>query len=450
MSILSKSIYEEVPYVSLQREIELAIKGQRSLARQIAGFHDEPSFERLINSALRQKQASVVSRLQITCKTHKPAGQVGFRGIHATPSYLLLGLSSWVAFILASFLKQSEYSHILRDTQQFVSEVSAVQAEDHHYMIKFDITDYFMSGTREDLAKDATSHITNQTLRSLVYDAIITLLYSQLVSTPEDVGRLWRVLHGSGMGLKHSGETMDIALANLCEVCWCTNPRIMEMHGIVKYWRYRDDGFVIASDRSMTYHYFKGMRERAKYFKVVIEGTNRKALKFLEVMVRKVNKQYICTPCFKETTLRNHPLCITSAHPWHTLVSWPVAQLRRLGSISTSIKEANQAKEVFIARFVEHLAPTELISLLKRTKPQMPKATKEPVQTNQEGPVSLVFWFPVGFHPAIQRFLGSALHKFNSDQSYQCLISSSFNLNTEVKVKIAWKKRAEVSERYYC
>ena len=51
------------------------------------------------------------------------------------------------------------------------------------------------------------------------------------------------------MGLLHSRDVADLADYNRAERGWAACPAIMEMYGIVKIWRFRDDVLVQASER---------------------------------------------------------------------------------------------------------------------------------------------------------------------------------------------------------
>ena len=57
--------------------------------------------------------------------------------------------------------------------------------------------------------------------------------------------------------------------------------------------------------------------------------------------------------------------------------------------------------------------------------------------------------FQSAFHPALQRFLGAALSKLNCDNYFQYLIRSTFNLDVNVVVGIAWEMNFDILRTFY-
>eukprot|EP00973_Karenia_brevis_P085920 11916898-Karenia_brevis.AAC.1 len=74
-----------------------------------------------------------------------------------------------------------------------------------------------MSGSAQQLTDDAVKIIDDLKLRKLARDVIWWLLDHQYVVNPLD-GSLHKVVLGSGMGLRHSGELADAALVGRAEM----------------------------------------------------------------------------------------------------------------------------------------------------------------------------------------------------------------------------------------
>jgi hypothetical protein len=156
-------------------------------------------------------------------KTHKPAGEVSFRPVHATPNYSMMGLAMWLVLILRKKMNDPRFSFLLSDSLQFVRGISSMIPTGKSFFMKMDLKDFFMSGTSDELKNDVIAIFDPANegyLRGLVSGTIDLLLSSQYVSAPCFPGRLWRVVRGAGMGLIFAGDMCDMALATRAELEW--------------------------------------------------------------------------------------------------------------------------------------------------------------------------------------------------------------------------------------
>ena len=146
--------------------------------------------------------------------------------------------------------------------------------------INADIQDFFMSGTSDELTKSAMEHdafdMLSDKQRHLLSDTIRFLLDQQFVVSSELANRIFQVQRGTGQRLKHSGDLADICLAHVAEINWASNKRVQAAFGIKLFTRFRDDTFIIATDRTLSHKYLRGYIERSRFFKIVCEGINRK------------------------------------------------------------------------------------------------------------------------------------------------------------------------------
>ena len=85
-----------------------------------------------------------------------------------------------------------------------------------------------MSGMPGKLANDATQQMTDINEKRLTRKAILILLDSQMVTSPQLPSRVCKVKLGSGMGLIQSGDVTDAALASKSEVAWAANKAIQK------------------------------------------------------------------------------------------------------------------------------------------------------------------------------------------------------------------------------
>ena len=179
-------------------------------------------------------------------------------------------------------------------------------------------------------------------MSGITEDALTLLLSSQYVLSDHLPNRAWRVLKGSGMGLKHSGETADAALYTVAERERAGDHNIQVQHEIVGFARFRDDVFVVGRNRSLLHKSIRQYFERARYFKMICESGSSHSAKFLEVTVSRKGSQLCAIPTWKPTAL-GVPLAEDSAHPKHVHESWPTAVVMRLIHISTHLKDANKS-----------------------------------------------------------------------------------------------------------
>ena len=91
--ILGSEFYVEVPpRIDMQMYLGSAI----GIINDIAKYEKQKSLIRDLGKSMRMKEASLISKLKLTVKTHKSPRKVGHRNIHAADNYALKGLSIWV------------------------------------------------------------------------------------------------------------------------------------------------------------------------------------------------------------------------------------------------------------------------------------------------------------------------------------------------------------------
>lgn len=83
------------------------------------------------------------------------------------------------------------------------------------FLVKADIKEFFMSGDSEDISSDAMALYGQGPRRRVLNDALELLLSSQWVDLPRGLlqGSKLRVIRGSGMGRRHSGNLAGAAFA---------------------------------------------------------------------------------------------------------------------------------------------------------------------------------------------------------------------------------------------
>ena len=130
--------------------------------------------------------------------------------------------------------------------------------------MRVDIKDFFMSGDADSLVVDACSINPSEAKRRVAERVAFFLLRHQLIRSDLLPGRLWRVIKGSGRGLKHSSALCDAALFAKCERPFILNPVAASALGVRFYRRFKDDMFAIVGDPGKAGVWLHCFRQRCK------------------------------------------------------------------------------------------------------------------------------------------------------------------------------------------
>ncbi len=235
------------------------------------------------------------------------------------------------------------------------------------------------------------------------------------------------------MGLVHSGELADAALATRMELPYAGLRSVQQSTGVIGYWRFRDDILVATSQRRKDLEFMKAIKTRAGYFKLEFEVPQRISIDYMQLTITIANEKLIVKPFFKPTAL-GPPLEATSAHPPSVHVGWPAAMVHSFGDISTSSVEAKSAKETYIARFVRHKAPQSIVDLMTRTVPRGISSTGHRSSEAKH----LGLWMILSFHPAWRIPIQRAVQFFASAPEWIQLYTRAFE-SGQPPIRIAWK-----------
>ena len=273
-SILSKSCYVEVdPDLWVEGTM---LKEYRILCSAVAGVEGDLRFSSMLGRSTRAERGEIPARLVLTCKSTK--NPVDFRNVHAASSNWWAGLSTWLAFVLESQL--TTFVHLLRDSKQLADELRGMRIEPHERMMRVDIKDFFMSGDADSLVVDACSIIPSEAKRRVAERVAFFLLRHQLIRSDLLPGRLWRVIKGSGRGLKHSSALCDAALFAKCERPFILNPVAASALGVRFYRRFKDDMFANVGDPGKAGVWLHCVRQRCKgtfFYSLVKVAPSRKS-----------------------------------------------------------------------------------------------------------------------------------------------------------------------------
>ena len=158
-------------------------------------------------------------------------------------------------------------------------------------------------------------------------------LSSQYVYS-RDLGQLFQVRRGSGMGTPHSGATSDKALMVLGEIDWAVRDDVMQQLDLRSWFRVKVDICVVIGGTTETRRayfctFFDGV---SNCWDVELEsiGSTANMLDLpLSIETRADNSVYIRYFPYSKPTHRPLPLIHTSIHP-SSVHQWPLARTSRL------------------------------------------------------------------------------------------------------------------------
>ena len=220
----------------------------------------------------------------------------------------------------------------------------------------------------------------------------------------------------------------------LIEQRWAALSKVRSHFGILKYWRYRDDIFIIARAGSNSAKFVDEIVSRAKsIYKVEIEATSAASewTSFLNIELRVEAGIMQIRPFVKATTADTMPLSSSSAHTPHVHTSWPRSLSRTMGRCSSRRCYEIVAQQELVARFVRnHLTPPTLANLPRST------VAKAVVECTKR-------WLAIPYHASLPGFLKRALDELNNDEAYKHMWRTGYSdlkvVPPAIFVAAAWK-----------
>ena len=104
-------------------------------------------------------------KLQLTCKSHKPCGKVSHRNLHCGPKWAFNGLACWAEVVLNGYL--NPIRHIVQSTSEFVQRLRGVKPHIDAFMVRIDVSDFYMSGDAVSVARVASASVPGKKVTKL-------------------------------------------------------------------------------------------------------------------------------------------------------------------------------------------------------------------------------------------------------------------------------------------
>ncbi len=390
------------------------------LWKQICEVDDRISMSVLVAS-LDGGLERMSSWLMHTCKDHKDPGEMKFRPIHSSTGHSFQGVMAWMNLIMDDVLKK--FSHIIRSCDDLLTSLRTFHPVPDMVIVHFDLKDFFMQGSPAFLCHHASLMVPKR-FRVAFRAATKFLLENQFVGSRLLPGSFWKVVSGTGMGLKMSSSLADLAFLHAVELCGpgITLSRIQRASGILLYKRFRDNLLFFFEPNFVQIRSIVTKLENASPYTGKIEEASPSAVTFLDCVIYVDHKHGLMrwAPFLKPIALKS-VLSFFSAHPTKVHIAWLRAYFLRLRQRSYSVDwyrtfEAEVLRRLAVAG-VDRSFLTSLERSCRATYPAALPAspvkfcaglTEVRVRRREEK-----FWCVLPFHPAWHDLLNSAIRRFS-------------------------------------
>ena len=363
--------------------------------------HGNRLLEVLIRDCRHRNDNDIIAKLLFTCKTHKPAGEVEPRAIHANSKSPFKPAMRLIARTIRPYVLEIE--HLMADSRDFVKLINSTYIPHDHVLCKVDIKNFFMSGEQPAIADSCslTSLENRQHAFRKLHEFVLT---NQLVEMDEKSEKVFKVKVGSGMGLECSGEANNFLFYRKAERNFVTNKNVREQFCLSSYARYQDDIFyTIGGTKDSRMRFFRILKRKAGFYKLIMESISQSSAVFLDMHVSKGGRHgtsgLLEIGSYKKPSSQKVPLHSTSAHHQSVHKSWPLCRLNHFENITTSYEGCMKAKTEFVIELVNKAAGHAALPLVFQQI-----AGETGVIARESKPCS---WLVLPFHIAYE---GARLH----------------------------------------
>ena len=370
------------------------------------------------------RESTWIANLQTLIKSHKHIGEVGFRALHSLPNYAGAGLAKWVLTVLKQSLRR--LPHLVKDSASLVRDLRAMKGDfNGHCFSKIDVKDYYLCGRFRLLAETAANAASEGREEACMEAVVYFLLDNQFVESKLIPGKLWKATKGTGIGLLMSGELADWCFWWLLERR-CMRSEFLAHHGIVRWWRYRDD-ILLMSKGSINGEAFQ-LEKTCSVWPLKLEEVNQPVMRYLDITVGfNANNEITAKPAFKESKLKVL-LDPSSFHAPSVHKSWPTMMMKRLAGkcLNTRISDAQGS---LVDHWVQCGMPREralaLVAVARKGRPR-------PAHNRQ---AARSLWLSLPYHPIWMKPLLKAIHLLNKDN---VLLEMSCDVWKHFRLRPCW------------
>ena len=358
-----------------------------------------------------------VSRLIHTVKTHKPVGKVALRPVHSSSSHSFLGLMSWVTMILTDIL--ARFKHLVKSSDELISRLGTINVEDDDIFVHADLKDFYMTGDPSFLVHHC-SLLVKSSIRKVFRSALNFLLTHQYVTSGLFPGMLWRVVTGSGMGLRSSAMVANAAFSHAVELMGLQLLHLSHASNkfaIKQYFRYADNLlFVCRGDFVRIKALLHNLEVCCVPFVGTLEEASHVGVDFLDLNLFKNNSKISIAPILKPTSLAS-VLSVFSAHPSGVHGAWMKCYVRTMHRHSTSLAWFRSFKAEVLRRLLCAGIDRAIVRNISISTNCTYSITPPVSLLNTQRHNDCVTWIRLPFHPMWSGAISKALTDFSSRHS---------------------------------
>jgi hypothetical protein len=298
--------------------------------------------------AKSESPRSLLCKWNCTVKTHKPDGEVVARSLHSSVGHMFSALSEVLNRLIGPVLRK--YQHLCSNSEEAQSIFAATAVCASTVLLKFDIKEFYLSGSHNDLAAAVCSLFSGEEAL-FVRHLVAFLLQYQFVEF--DLDTHMQVVQGSGMGMRHSGSISNAAFLADFELPLL---RDRDRCGIQAYCRFQDDIVAAVKSPQHCVPLTEMLVEKSSsMYRVEKETFSLVGVPFLDLFVFKASEHgaphRLAWRPYVKPTARHVPLSSASCHPMSCHRSWPRAEIQRMFSRASFRADFECAKQQKLSRW---------------------------------------------------------------------------------------------------
>ena len=446
LCILQSSWYQEtsLQWISVQAWTNCIVPGYLRICRDVCANDSRISMS-MLTSSLYFGRERIASCLMHTVKTHKPPGGVVFRPVHASSNHPFTGLMCWINLVTETALLK--HKHILRSCDDFIKGLREFKKPDGDTVwVHFDLKDFFMQGDVAFLVRHCSLMVA-PAIRPAFRAALKFVLTNQFVRSRLIPGRLWKVMSGTGIGLKCSSNVADLAFLHAVELqgLGLAIRRVQQRLGVLHYVRYRDNllfcwrpNFVVIKQT------LKKLEEAHPYTGSVEEASNiGVAFLDLQFFYDVSTNAMAFSPLLKDSALASI-LNFHSAHPQSVHGSWLKAYMYRLRNRSSSVEWFLAYKQEVLNRLAKFGVDRTVLSVLDReTTFTYPINRLQPRPRQKKDDILRVV---LPYHPLWAKAFGPACRSLSQELKN----IDAPGLSTLSGIAVSWKLQGQSMAQMIC
>ena len=446
LELLSSAWYRELEldFLTPYRWRESILPEYFRVCKQVAAADPRVSLS-LLSLSSEGGLAKASSSLLHTCKTHKDPGEVSFRPVHASNRHCFTGLMSWICLVLREVL--GRFAHLVDSSDAFIDRIRHCDVAADDILVHLDLKDFFMTGDTGFLVHHCASMV-KPSWRTVFRVALTFILDHQYVTSALFPRRCWRVVCGSGMGLRSSSFVANVAFMHAMELMGLMlvhKTHALETYGIKHYFRYVDNlFFVCTGDFVKIRSLVNNVKSTIRPFVGTVEEVSHVGITFLDLNLLKdhhwsVTGKLTFTPYLKPTALLS-TLSVMSAHPVGIHEAWMRAYVLRLRDHSSSLVWFRTYKQEVLSRMRGAGIDHAIVAMVERST-EFTEKVGLPVSLFHDRCLARrerSVWIKMPFHPAWVSQFNRCLHIFSVE--WQDVIRAQVGGDV-ASLRAAWQLR---------